>query len=80
MHHIYTARHTSNLISGFFWLKQLRIMAKAAETLGKTADAQKWKTMAEKGASSFNKSLLESDGMYRDIGVLMQQGATNHAT
>ena len=37
-----TARHVSNLINGFMWIKQLRIMASAATVLGKAADHAKW--------------------------------------
>jgi hypothetical protein len=63
-----TARHTSNLINGFYWLKQLRIMADAAATLGKTADAQKWSQLAAAGAASYNRLYFdEQAGMYRDI-------------
>lgn len=63
-----TARHTSNLINGFFFLKQLRIMADAAATLGKTADADKWAQLAAKGAASFNRLYFDqTQGLYRDI-------------
>ena len=62
------ARHTSNLISGFFWLKQLRIMQSAAETLGKVGDAAAWSALADKGAASYNALYFsEAEGLYHDV-------------
>lgn len=62
------ARHTSNLINGFYWLKQLGIMMQAAETLGKTDDVKTWTTLAEAGAKSFVELYFDKDtGMFRDI-------------
>ena len=61
------ARHTSNLINGFYWLKQLRIMRAAAETLGKPADAAAWASLAKAGAASYNALYFSaSEGLYRD--------------
>jgi len=63
-----SARHTSNIISGFYWLKQLRIMADAATTLGKSDDAEQWSTLAEAGASSFVELYFDrTKGLFRDI-------------
>jgi alpha-L-rhamnosidase len=63
-----TERHTSNLINGFYWLKQLRIMEDAAVALGKTADAQKWAQLAAAGAASYNRLYFDKQrGLYRDI-------------
>ena len=61
------ARHTSNLINAFFWLKQLRIMHAAAETLGKPDDAATWANLADAGAASFNALYFSSsEGLYKD--------------
>lgn len=63
-----TARHVSNLINGFMWIKQLRIMASAATVLGKTADVAKWTLLANKAAASYNKLYFsEALGFYKDI-------------
>lgn len=63
-----TARHTSNIINGFYWLKQLRIMVEAATTLGKTDDAKLWATLAEAGEASFVELYFDrTTGMFRDI-------------
>jgi alpha-L-rhamnosidase len=63
-----TARHTSNLINGFFWLKQLRIMATAANRLGFVDDEKKWSEIAERGAQSYNRLYFSSlEGLYKDI-------------
>ena len=68
LHSNITARHTSNLINGFYWLKQLRIMSEAAVTLGKTADAQKWAKLASDGQASYNRLYFDAEqGLYRDI-------------
>ena len=62
------ARHTSNLINGFFWLKQLRIMANAANRLGFVQDEKKWSDIAERGVESYNKLYFSSaEGLYKDI-------------
>jgi alpha-L-rhamnosidase len=58
----------SRRINGFYWLKQLRIMADAAATLGKTADAQKFTQLASAGAESYNRLYFDrSQGQYKDI-------------
>lgn len=63
-----TSRHTSNLINGFFWLKQLRIMEFAAKTLGFVEDEKKWSELAEHGAESYNKLYFSGEkGLYQDI-------------
>jgi hypothetical protein len=63
-----TARHVSNLINGFQWIKQLRIMASAASTLGKTADFARWTSLATKAAASYNRLYFsEAEGLYKDI-------------
>lgn len=62
------ARHTSNLINGFYWIKQLRILARAAGLLGKTADALRWKTFAAKAEQSYNTLFFDAAaGRYRDV-------------
>jgi len=48
------ARHTSNLISGFYWIKQLRILAVAAAVLGIPADTARWQQYADRAAASYN--------------------------
>ena len=61
-------RHTSNIINGFYWLKQLRIMAEAATSLGKTDDAKQWAALAEAGAASFVELYYDkAAGLFRDI-------------
>ena len=61
-------KHTSNLINGFFWLKQLRIMAAASKKLGLTEDANFWSKLAKCGALSYNKLYFsKAKGLYRDI-------------
>lgn len=63
-----SARHTSNIVNGFYWLKQLGIMADAATTLRKDDDAEQWSTLAEAGASSFVDLYFDkTEGMFRDI-------------
>lgn len=61
-------RHTSNLINGFYWIKQLRILARAAVLLGKTTDALRWKAFAAKAEESYNTLFFDpAAGRYRDI-------------
>ena len=63
-----SARHTSNLINGFFWIKQLRIMAAAAEKLGKAADAAMWSKIATQGEASYSTLYFDSgNGLFKDI-------------
>jgi hypothetical protein len=72
-----TARHVSNLINGFMWIKQLRILASAATTLGKTADAAKWTALATNAAASYNRLYFsETEGLYKDIECLPGQQRT----
>ena len=71
-----TPRHTSNLISGFYWLKQVRIMAAAAQTLGIAADAKKWATIAERGAASYTQLYFNATGgVFQDIECSRHGGA-----
>lgn len=63
-----TAKHVSNLINGFMWIKQLRIMASAATVLGKAADVTKWSSLANRAAASYNQLYFsEAEGFYKDI-------------
>ena len=62
------ARHTSNIINGFFWIKQLRIMTDAAKTLGFTKDEEKWSTLETHASKSFNELYFsKKKGLYEDI-------------
>ena len=71
-----SARHTSNLINGFFWIKQLRIMATTAGTLGKADDAAMWTRMATKGEASYSKLYFDpANGLFRDVEC--KAGASN---
>ena len=61
-------RHTSNLINGFYWLKQIRIMRAAAQHLGQSSDETMWASLATRGAASYNNLYYsESEGLYKDI-------------
>ena len=63
-----SARHTSNLINGFYWLKQVRIVQLAAEKLGKADKTKKWGSIYENGVASYNKNYYDkARGLYRDI-------------
>ena len=63
-----TARHVINLINGFMWIKQLRIIASAATILGKPADAAGWTLLANKAAASYNQLCYSTAaGLHQDI-------------
>eukprot|EP01051_Picozoa_sp_SAG22_P026670 SAG22_NODE_8534_length_647_cov_1.408759_2_plen_133_part_01 len=50
------------------YIKQLRIMAAAATTLGKTHDAAKWAALAGLAFASYNRLYFSaSEGLYKDI-------------
>eukprot|EP00943_MAST-04B_sp_MAST-4B-sp1_P004446 g4446.t1 len=72
-------KHTSNLINGFFWLKQLRIMANAAKILGFVNDEKKWSDLAKRGAVSYNSLYFsEKKGMYEDIECTKDDDPSSH--
>jgi hypothetical protein len=52
------ARATSNLINGFYWLKQVGIVARLAARAGDPAAAAKWQAAFSQGAAQFNALYL----------------------
>ncbi len=49
--------------SGYFYVDAM-ILARAAEILGKTDDAEKYAALAEKIRTAYNKELYKGDGLY----------------
>ena len=66
--HPSTARHTSNVISGYFWIKQLDMMAFLAGTvLGKTSAAEAFAARAAKARAAFRALYFDRErGIFRD--------------
>jgi hypothetical protein len=74
------AAHTSNLINGFYWIKQLRIMAAAAATLGSAPDAMKWGALADSAAASYERLYFSTlHGRFADIECRDAAGAAGAA-
>ena len=53
-------KHNSVLVSSFYYISQLRIVSRYAGILGKTADEEKYGTLAKTVAADFNKHFFNA--------------------
>lgn len=61
------ARHTSNVISGFFWVRQLEVLAQVARRLGRTAAAASYAARAASARTQFGALYFDAaSGVFRD--------------
>jgi hypothetical protein len=62
-----SGHHVSNIISGFFWIRQLEAMAGAARVLGNTTAAADYLRRASTARASFGRRYFDSErGLFRD--------------
>lgn len=61
------ARHTSNVISGFFWIRQLSVMARISSLLGESDAAANYASRASIARASFVENYFDPvAGIFRD--------------
>ena len=71
-----SGHHLSNVISGYFWIRQLEAMGRAALTLGNVSVATDYYMRASRARTSFGKLYFDRDrGLFRDPDWVAAWGA-----